>query len=156
MCTLLTRKKPNDPLCPQKIFDFLLTPSLIFIPEQIIHYKSRLLSLKKLSMQQQYLHMADHAGSRRSVVNPGTKLPHVEITQFWRQRSSFALLWNQTKINSSVRSQTVPWFISNNFCFILFPRLLINIIIFCLTKNRGQNRSSGAKSGLLRRAGATT
>ena len=32
------------------------------------------------------LHMADHAGGRRSLVNPGTKLwrTTVEVTQFWR------------------------------------------------------------------------
>ena len=51
--------------------------------------------------------MADHAGDRRSVVNPGTKLwrPPVEITQFWRPRSCFGARFrfflNLTKIKSS-------------------------------------------------------
>ena len=42
----------------------------------------------------------------------------------------------------AIWSQIVTWIISNNFCFILFPRLLINIIFFGL-KNGRQNRSSG-------------
>ena len=35
--------------------------------------------------------MADHAGGRRSVVNPGTKMLRlpVEVTQFWRPRSGY-------------------------------------------------------------------
>ena len=38
------------------------------------------------------VHMADHAGGRRSVVNPGTKLwrPPVEVTQYWRPRRGFS------------------------------------------------------------------
>ena len=49
----------------------------------------------KLETKQDYesinKYMADHAGGRRSVVNPGTKLwrPHGEVTQFWRPRSGF-------------------------------------------------------------------
>ena len=36
-------------------------------------------------------YMANHAGSRRSVVNPGTKLLRrpVEVTQYWSSRSGF-------------------------------------------------------------------
>ena len=45
--------------------------------------------------------------------------------------------------------------ISNIFCFISFPHLLINIICFGLTKNGRQNRSSGAKTVYLRQADAT-
>ena len=35
--------------------------------------------------------MVDHAGGRRSVVNPGTTLwrPPVEVSQFWCPRSGF-------------------------------------------------------------------
>ena len=49
--------------------------------------------------------------------------------RFWRP---FPVLIDQTKINSSV-----TW--TNNCCFILFPRLLINIIFFALTKNGRQS-----------------
>ena len=47
--------------------------------------------IKKIFLKN-YRHFAHHAGYRRSVVNPGTKLqrPPVEVTQFWRQRSGFA------------------------------------------------------------------
>ena len=45
--------------------------------------------------------------------------------------------------------------ISNNFCFILFPCLSINIIFFGLTKNGRHNRSSGVNARLLGRVGAT-
>ena len=68
--------------------------------------------------------------------------------RFWRP---FPFLKDQTKINSLVWNKAVTWTISNNFCFILFPCLLTNIIFFGLTKNGRQNRSSDAKTGLLRR-----
>ena len=80
--------------------------------------------------------MTDHAGPRRCECHPGTKFwhPPVEVTKFWHP---FPFFKDQTKINSSVWNKSVTWTISNNFCFILFPRLLINIIFFGLTKKTG-------------------
>ena len=49
-----------------------------FCPDMLLHFAT-------------VVHMADHAGGRRSVVNPGTKLwrSPVEVTQLWRPRSGF-------------------------------------------------------------------
>ena len=46
------------------------------------------------------LYLADHAGGRRSVVNPGIKLwrPPVEITQFLHPRSGFGARFRFCKI----------------------------------------------------------
>ena len=51
--------------------------------------------------------------------------------RFWRP---FPFLKDQTKLNPSIWNKTVTWTISDNFCFILFPRLLINIIFLALQK----------------------
>ena len=50
------------------------------------------------------------------------------------RRSVVFVFVKPKQINSSVWSQTVSWIISNNFCFILFPCLLINIIFLVLQK----------------------
>ena len=100
-----------------------------------------------------HTYMTDHAGPRLCESHPWTKFwpPPIEVINpvlateewFWRP---IPFLKEQTKINSSVWNKTVPWTISNNFCFILFPCLLINIIFFDLTKNGRQNRFLGAKT----------
>ena len=77
--------------------------------------------------------MTDHTGSRCCECHPGTKFWHlpVEVTKFWRP---FPFLKDQTKINSSVWNSTATWTISNIFCFIIFPSLLINIFFLGLQK----------------------
>ena len=97
--------------------------------------------------------MADYVGGRRSVVNSGTKLwrPPAEVTQLWRLRigfgARFRFLYNQKKKFISMKPNSNL----NHFQQLLFhtiPRLLINIIFFWSYKKR----SSGAKTGLIRRA----
>ena len=81
------------------------------------------------------LHMTDHTGPLRYECHPGSKFwhPPVEVNQFWHTRSGFRF-WKTPQKNSSVWNKTVTGTISNNFCLKLFPRLLINIIFFSLTK----------------------
>ena len=97
-------------------------------------YKKNCLVYFYLSMKTE--HMADHTGGQRSVVNLGTKLRlHVEATQFWRLRSGFGDHFRFCKTKQrAVWSQTVTCIISNNFCFRLLPRLLINIIFLVFQK----------------------
>ena len=105
--------------------------------------------------------MADQVGGRCSVVNPGTKLwrSPVEVTKFWRPRSGISARFRlcQTKIKKFIS-------LKPNSNLIYFQQLLLDTnpppldqyIFFSLTKNGRQNRSSGAKTGLLRRPDATT
>ena len=69
-------------------------------------------------------YMTDHAGPRRFECHPGTKFLHPPVGK------------------QVLAPEEQFW------------RLLINIIFFGLTKNGCQNRSSGAKTALLRWAGA--
>ena len=88
--------------------------------------------------------MTDHAGPRRYK-------SHVVAPARWSFCARGAVVAtvlvfvkpNKNKL--SVWSQTVTWIIFNNFCFILLPRLLINIIFFDLTKNGRKNRSWAQK-----------
>ena len=86
--------------------------------------------------------MADHAGGRRSVVNPGTKL--------WRPTQKKIILikrWgNSMKQNLLEIIQDTVWLHTDEFIFVWLYK----------NKNGRQNRSSGAKTELLRREGATT
>ena len=82
--------------------------------------------------------MTDHAGPRRSECPPGTMLwrPPAFVTQFWHTRSGFGCrhTGKSMKQNGNL----------NHFKQLFFY------------KNSRQNRSSGAKTGLLWQAGATT
>ena len=89
---------------------------------------------------------------RRSVVNPGTKL--------WRQTNSvLAPVFVFVKPNKNQLISMKPNRNLNHVQQLLFHTILLPLdqyIFFCLTKKGRQNRSSNAKTGLVRRAGATT
>ena len=78
--------------------------------------------------------MTDHAGPRRYECNPGTKLwrPPVEVTHFWRPKSSFgALFWKDQKRLYWSRGGGIVW---NKSCWKWFKLLFgfILIIYICL------------------------
>ena len=86
-----------------------------------------------------YVHMVDHAGGRRSVVNPDTKSwgPPVEVTQFWR-----LFLTKQDYIDEDMKQklldmiQVTVWLHTDELIFLWFYK----------NENRRQNCSSGAKT----------
>ena len=106
-------------------------------------------------MENEIKHMADHAGGRRSVGNPGTKLwrTPVEVTQYWRPKCSLSARYRFLKPNKNKFISMKPNNNLNHFQQLLFhtiPPPLDQYNHFGLTKNGRQNRSSGAKTGLLR------
>ena len=99
--------------------------------------------------------MTDHAGPRRCECHPGTKVwhPPVEVTQFWHPGSGLAPVsvferQNKNKFTSMKQNSNL-----NHFQQLLFHTFPQNNL-FWPYKNGRQNRSLGAKTGLLRRAGA--
>ena len=71
--------------------------------------------------------------------------------RFWHP---FPFLKDQTKINSISMKQNSNWIHFQQLLFHTFPPPLDQYNLFGLTKNGRQNRSSGAKTGLLWWAGA--
>ena len=103
--------------------------------------------------------MADHGG-RRSVVNPGTKLwrPPVEVTQFWPRGAVLAPVFVFVKPNNNKLICMKLNSNLNHFQQLLFqtiPPPLDQFNLFWSYKKRAPNRSSGAKTGLLRWASDT-
>ena len=101
--------------------------------------------------------MADHAGPRRFKCHPETNFwhPPIEETQFWHQRSGLAPVFCKAK--KDYIDQEGGGKVWNKSCWKWFKLLFcfIPMIFFWSFKyeNGLQNRSSGAKTGLLRRAG---
>ena len=78
--------------------------------------------------------MADHAGGRRSMVNPGTKLwrPRFEVTQFWAPKEQFCRpFFVRPKKIILIKRRGIVW---NKNCWklfkVLFDFILMNLFWF--------------------------
>ena len=109
------------------------------------------------------MYMTDQAGPQICMCQPGTNFWHlpIDVTQFWHPRSSFGTRFSKAKkyyiCQEARRGKSMKQKLSEMVQVTVLFHTNQYIFVWSFQNGNGrQNHSQGAKTGLLRRAGAKT